>query len=81
MPKTIRDHLKGSLATAILDLDRALAQIAEVEEEFEPVHPELAEGLTLSATLIIRSQELLKAFYAAAWGSLPGDWVVTRERK
>jgi len=81
MPKTKRDKLKGSIATAWLDLERALVQIQEVDEVFDPVHPELAEGLKLVGALLIQSQEMLETFYEVAWGELPKDWTITRERK
>lgn len=81
MPKTIRDRCKGSLATAYLDLDRAMAQIAEVQTLFADPHPDLADGLVVAANLIDQAQEVLALFYRGAWGELPGDWETTRERK
>jgi len=79
--KTIRDRLKGSVATAYLDLDRAMQQIAEVQTIFSDPHPELADGLVVAAHLIDQAQEVLALFYRGAWGELPGDWEATRNRK
>jgi len=81
MPKTKRDRLKGSIATAYLDLDRSVNQIAEVGVEFDPVHPELAEGLELAVTLITQAQQVIELFYRGAWGDVPANWEATRERK
>lgn len=81
MPKNKRDRLKGCIATAHLDLQRALVQLADVSEEFKDVHPELDNGLVMSAKLIIQAQAMLEAFYIAAWGELPVNWITTRNRK
>lgn len=81
MPKTTRDRMKGSIATAVLDLERALDQLGEVYVTFEPVHPELAEGFGIASALINQAQAVIETVYIAAWGGLPGDWTRTRERK
>jgi len=81
MPKTKRDRLKGSIATAYLDLDRAVTQIAEVGIEFDPVHPDLALGLHICVNLIDEAQLLLQMFYQGAWGDVPANWEATRDRK
>lgn len=81
MPKTRRDRLKGSIATAMLDLERALQQIAEVETTFSGIHNDLAEALSIAGVLIIQAEDLLTKFYERAWGTLPDDWVKTRDRK
>jgi len=73
--------MKGSIATAVLDLERALDQLGEVYITFEPVHPELAEGFSLASALIDQAQALMESVYIAAWGNLPGDWSRTRDRK
>jgi len=79
--KTKRDRLKGSIATAYLELERSLAQIAEVQTTFADPHPELADGLVVAANLIDQAQEVLALFYRGAWGELPSDWEATRRRK
>ena len=81
MAKTTRDRMKGSIATAVLDLERALDQLGEVYITFEPVHPELAEGFGVASALINKAQEVIEQVYIAAWGDLPGDWSRTRDRK
>ena len=81
MPKTKRDRMKGSVATALLDLERATIQVAEVAMTFEDVHPELIEGLQLAVVMIDQTQQLLETFYNQAWGDLPENLVATRDRK
>jgi len=81
MPKTKRDRLKGSVATAMMQLDGAMAQVAELHTAFSEQHPELADGMVLSADLIAQCQAVLEAFYIASWGPLPDSWTATRNRK
>ncbi len=81
MPKTTRDLLKGSLAGAYVHFDQGLDQIGKVHNAFLEQHPEMTEGLEIAAALIHQAQELIKTFWVAAWDSLPGDWVITSERK
>lgn len=81
MPKTIRDRMKGSVATAWLDFGRAQDQLAEVYNTFNEQHPELAEGFAIATALAEQAKTVLEACYAQAWGGLPGDWESTRDRK
>ena len=81
MPKSIRDRMKGSIATAWVDCERALVQIAEVETAFSTTHDDLAEGLRIAGLLLVQTQRTLEVFYKSAWGSVPDDWVQARERK
>jgi len=81
MPRTIRDRMKGSIAGAVLDCERALDQIGEVVQTFDTQHPDLAEGLSIAAALLVQVQAVLEGFYIASWGDLPGDWESTHRRK
>jgi len=81
MPKTKRDRMKGSIATARLDLQRALAQLQEVYETFKAPHPELLAGLEVAVTLIVQAQRIVERFYEICWGDLPENWDATKRRK
>ena len=81
MPRTVRDTLKGHTAAAVLDLEAATDEIAQVGITFDASHPELADGLRIAMTLIDQAREVLEAFYVASWGSLPSDWESTNRRK
>ncbi len=81
MPKSKRDRMKGSIATAHLDLERALVQLCEVSGQFESVHPELDDGLRIAGTLIMQAQTVLETFYIKCWGSLPDNWERARNLK
>lgn len=64
-------QLKRSLAKANHDLDRALANIQDVHEAFDNVHPEYIDALEAMAIGLVVVQESLKAFWASAWGGIP----------
>jgi len=65
----------------MMQLDGAMAQVAELHQAFSEHHPDLADGMALAADLIDQCQEVLKAFYIASWGPLPDSWSATRNRK
>lgn len=81
MPRTIRDRMKGSLAIAHVDIERALDQLGEVYNVFSEQHPDMADGFALAAALLDKSRQIIDTLYQSAWGELPEDWEAIRERK
>jgi hypothetical protein len=73
--------MKGSIAGAVLDCERAIDQIAAVVVIFDDQHPDLAEGLSIAAALLVQTQSVLEGFYLACWDTLPGNWAATHRRK
>jgi len=73
MAKTKRDFLKREISQAHHNIERALCDIQVVHEKFEPVHPDHAALLKVSAQSLIFAQTLLLDFWKAAWGSEPGN--------
>jgi hypothetical protein len=67
MPKTNRDVLKRAVAQAYFHYERAMEIIVELKRIFEPVHPELAEALTVTLTASLACQEMLTKFWTEAW--------------
>jgi hypothetical protein len=67
MGKTKRDNLKRTLAQACHSLDGSLVRIAELEEIFRPVHPDLADGLIAAAQLIADAETVLETFALVSW--------------
>jgi hypothetical protein len=67
MPKTKRDNLKRLLAQAYHNADRSLLCIIELHNIFNPVHPDMAEGLEIATQLIIQAQQIMEQFSLSAW--------------
>ena len=74
MPKTFRQLLQRQIAEAHKDIDLAMKHIIVVHQEFESVHPELAEPLEVAVTGLDTIQSILTRFMEAAWGRLNPDW-------
>ena len=74
MPKTFRQLLQRQIAEAHKNIDLAMKHIIVVHQEFEPVHPELAESLEVAVTGLDTIQSILKSFMSAAWGRENPDW-------
>lgn len=62
-----RDNMKRKVAQAHRNLDNVMSDIKTLYDLFEPVHPDIAEGLEISAELCLQSQMLLEVFIERAW--------------
>lgn len=71
MPKTKRDYLKRRVAQALRHLDQSYKPIADLEVTFREVHPDLADGLVISAQMIKDAQTMLEQFAYFAWDMPP----------
>lgn len=67
--RTNRDKMKRKLGQSVNNLDLALLDIKIIHDIFEPIHPELAEGLETAAALIVNAQEVIGVFSLAAWNT------------
>lgn len=67
MGRANRDKLKRQLVSSYNHLDKSFNGIIYLHELFESIHPELAQGLVLSAELIAKAQEMLEAFAIQSW--------------
>ena len=65
--RTKRDALKRVLAQAHHHCDLALEDLLYLKEQFNPSHPELADGLQMGMELIRHSQEIIETFALVAW--------------
>lgn len=74
MGKSKRWILKRQLATAYINIDRGLTQIADLESKFAPQHKEMALILRLACVGLMECLKLLMQFSVKAWGSIPDDW-------
>ena len=74
MPKTKHDRLKWNAAQIYLGLERVMADTLELKGQFDPFHPELAAALGLILDASLASQELLRKFWAKAWGQESPRW-------
>lgn len=74
MSRPERQALKRKVAQARNDLNRALAKVVALHEEFEPVHPQHAELLEAIGKGLLFQRELLEQFWVICWGSPPNDW-------
>jgi len=73
MPKTRRDVLKRRVAQAYNNVDRALANVRDLHDQFDPVHPEYGEFLVVIGQTLTQVHKLLMEFWVHAWGELPDD--------
>jgi len=71
MPKRKRDYLKRTAAQAYHNIERALGNIYDLHQEFEPHHPDYAQYLELIARNLIMSQRFILDFWKKAWGKIP----------
>lgn len=67
MPKKTKDFLKKDAAQATHNLDRALADIRDLEVRFRGVHDDYADYLSMIAILIMQAQEEVYNFAKLAW--------------
>jgi len=74
MPKTHRDYLKRQIAQIYLGLERAMTSTLELKGVFEEDHPELAVALEVVLQASLASQEILRKFWAEAWGQEDPRW-------
>jgi len=81
MPKTIRDRLKGTVATAVIHLYKAGTQIDELSTAFQEQHPEFMPCLNAAQAHTFAAYQELAKFFESAWGYVPDDWYATRDRK
>ncbi len=59
--------MKRKVAQAHKNLDNVMTDIKCLYDLFEPVHPDMAEGLEISAEMCLVSQTLLEVFIQRAW--------------
>jgi len=78
MPKTQRDFDKRTIAQAALSIEEGMIYLIRIEEKFTPVHPELAEYLTVTLKALDSSIEVIKSFCEKAWGYYPDNWEIWR---
>lgn len=69
MARTKHDAMKRKLGQVLNNTDNALLDLKEIYEIFEPIHPELAEGLKVSIELIIHSQDVIELFSLKCWNT------------
>ncbi len=65
--RTKRDRMKRKLAQAHRNQTNVMLDIKTLYDLFDAVHPDLAEGLELSAELVLQSQQVLETFASKAW--------------
>lgn len=66
--RTKRDRMKRKLAQAHRNQTNVMLDLKTLYDLFEGVHNDLAEGLELSAELVLQSQRVLETFANNAWG-------------
>jgi hypothetical protein len=70
------------MAQVVNHIEYAMMYLIPMEEDFTPVHPELAEYLTVILKGLDSCIDVIKAFCTKAWGFYPKDWESWRnERK
>jgi len=74
MPKTNRDYLKRQTAQIYLGLERAMTSTLSLKEIFHADHPDLALALEVVLQASLASQEILRKFWAEAWGQEDPRW-------
>ena len=62
-----RIELRRQIAQAYHNVDRAILDAKELIDMFNPIHPEEAEYLVNSVTLLILAQDLMEQFSIKAW--------------
>lgn len=73
MGSTKRDQMKRTLAQAHNNIERALGNLMDVEQQFSGVHDDYAEALQIMAQHLIQVQQWILGFWVKAWGKLPKD--------
>lgn len=82
MPKTKRDKNKRIVAQAVNDLKRGAENILYIEQQFRPVHPDMADFLCLIVNAVVVTHQMIDRFCDVAWGGHPEDYETWRnERK
>ena len=74
MSRTVRDAMKRKVAQAVVNINLAASYLSELETEFRPVHPELADGLKVALELAANELLVIDAFALAAWDMESPDW-------
>ena len=74
MPKTNRDILKREAAQIYLGLERVMETTVNLKRIFDPVHPELAVALEAVLQGCFTCQDIVKRFWAEAWGQDDPRW-------
>ncbi len=59
--------MKRKAAQAHRKLNAVMSDVMFLHGLFEPVHPDIAEGLEIAAELALQSQVLLEVFIERAW--------------
>jgi len=73
MPRRKKEQLRRRLAQAYHDLDRCKSRLASLWGEFRGVHDDYAEYLAVMAAGADQLQELIRDFWARAWGRVPDN--------
>ncbi len=71
MPKTKRDYLKRWAAQAHHHMEECYGPLANLQVTFNEQHPELSEGLVISAQFVQHAQDMLEEFAKYAWDMDP----------
>lgn len=74
MPKTKRDLMKRQVGHVYNNLNLAGGHLQQLIDEFQPVHPELAEVLEAMQGGILVQLEMLNKFVFACWGVIDPPW-------
>lgn len=74
MPKTYRQMLRRHVAQAHHHITVGAEDVIILEEQFRPVHPEMADYLALIVLGMTQLQEMLGQFSILAWGYKPDDY-------
>ena len=79
MPRTRRDELKRTIAQAHGHITDAMDDFYGLHEQFEPHHPDLAEGLKNAILALSEMQKFVDTFCDIAWGIHPEDYANWRQ--
>lgn len=74
MAKSHRDLMKRTLAQAVNHINAAATDISSLEDEFRPVHPNLANGLVAMLSLLAETLKLINVFAELAWQMKDPNW-------
>jgi hypothetical protein len=66
------------MAQAVFNLNQFISHMKALHDDFHPHHPEYSAALENLAKTAVGMQELCKAFWLSAWGSIPDDIDVYR---